>query len=393
MSNYSIAGRFGAPSSSRRVSRLSSVIVSALLVTGFSSFGATSVGAVGKTANTITAAKAPTSASVGGYFTPSATATSGDKVVINLDTTSTGCALNLPKVNFTSAGTCRVDYNDPGNATYAAATQVQQSITVHAANVITASKPPATGSVHGSYAPSATATSGDKVVITLDATSKGCTIGGSNKVTFTADGTCRIDFNDPGNGAYAAAVQVQQSILIGTVGHKAQAALLLTSTSGVYGKTLTLTSSGGSGTGAVSYAVTTIGTAGCSIVGSLLSATRVGTCTVTVTKAADATYASAHSSATTVTMVAHYASSPRAFKMTSAVWTGRSVLTSILGVGFYGQPRIISNVSGTRVGVLHDTGRTLSIRVTVATGTPRGVHIFTLIFAHGERTSVRYNQR
>jgi hypothetical protein len=53
----------------------------------------------------------------------------------------------------------------------------------------------------------------------------------------------------------------------------------------------------------------------------------------------------------------------------------------------------MSNSFGTKVGVTRDSGRVLSIRVTVKAGTRRGVHTFTVVFAHGERTSVRYNQR
>jgi hypothetical protein len=52
----------------------------------------------------------------------------------------------------------------------------------------------------------------------------------------------------------------------------------------------------------VTYAVTDAGSADCSITGTTLNAPDAGTCTVTVTKAADATYAAASSAATTVTM-------------------------------------------------------------------------------------------
>ena len=56
----------------------------------------------------------------------------------------------------------------------------------------------------------------------------------------------------------------------------------------MHGHPLTLTSSGGSGLGTVTYAVTAAGTAGCSIGGDLLHTLRAGTCSVTATKAADA---------------------------------------------------------------------------------------------------------
>jgi hypothetical protein len=73
----------------------------------------------------------PTDAQVGdGTYTPAATATSGLSVTITLDATSAGCALALGVVSFTSNGTCVLDANQSGNATYAAAPQVQQSFAV-----------------------------------------------------------------------------------------------------------------------------------------------------------------------------------------------------------------------------------------------------------------------
>ncbi|MBP6043507.1 MAG: InlB B-repeat-containing protein [Rhodoluna sp.] len=84
----------------------------------------------------------------------------------------------------------------------------------------------------------------------------------------------------------------------------AQSALSVTSTSGTFGSSLTLSTSGGSGSGAVTYSVSNGTAAGCSISGSTLSFTSVGTCLVTATKAADASYLVASSAATTVTIAA-----------------------------------------------------------------------------------------
>jgi hypothetical protein len=69
------------------------------------------------------------------------------------------------------------------------------------------------------------------------------------------------------------------------------------------------------------------------------------------------------------------------------------VRTTILGTGFYGQPRIMSSVGMTRIGVSSDNGKVLVIVVTVAKNAPRGIHTLTLTFSHGDRTSVLYNQR
>ena len=74
---------------------------------------------------------APGSASAGGAtYTPTATATSGLAVTITLDGSSTGCSINAGVVSFTSAGSCVLDANQAGNATYYAAPQVQQSFAV-----------------------------------------------------------------------------------------------------------------------------------------------------------------------------------------------------------------------------------------------------------------------
>lgn len=371
---------------------VSLVAVSVFLVAGVSFVGAVPVLAAGTKANTITAKAPPVAGSAGGSFTTSATATSGDTVNISLDSTSVGCSLAGTRISFTGSGNCVIDFNDAGNATYAAANQVQQHITVYSANVIHPSTAPTTGIVHGTYSASATVTSGDTVLITLDGNSTGCSLK-SSKVTFTAAGTCLVDFNDPGNGAFAAAAQIRQSISVRTTALKAQAALYVTSVKGLFGTPITLTTSGGSGTGAVSYVVTSAGSAGCTTSNGLLNASGVGTCLVTATKAGDATFSDAHSNATTVSFVSRPVTAPRAFKMSSAVFTGRSIVTSIIGIHFYGQPRITSSVGGTRVVVLRDTGRVLSIRVTISRFAPRGVHTFFLVFARGQRTSVRYNQR
>ncbi|HEY1761804.1 MAG TPA: carboxypeptidase regulatory-like domain-containing protein [Acidimicrobiales bacterium] len=83
------------------------------------------------------------------------------------------------------------------------------------ANVISPSTNPGTGTIGGTYAASATATSGDTVAITLNGSSTGCTIS-SGLVTFTAVGTCLVDFNDTTSGSspYVSATQVQQSISV-----------------------------------------------------------------------------------------------------------------------------------------------------------------------------------
>jgi len=82
-----------------------------------------------------------------------------------------------------------------------------------------------------------------------------------------------------------------------------QATLTVTGPASVtYGSTGSLTSSGGSGTGAVTYSAGA--STGCTVAGSTLSVIDAsGTCTVTVTKAADNNYNATTSAAFTVTLV------------------------------------------------------------------------------------------
>ena len=83
----------------------------------------------------------------------------------------------------------------------------------------------------------------------------------------------------------------------------------------------------------------------------------------------------------------------KVFRVTSAVWTGKRTVTHIVGRYMYGQPRITSNVGGTRVQVSRNSGANMTIIVTVAKNVRRGVHIFTVTFKHGQVFHVSYNQR
>ena len=78
----------------------------------------------------------PSSATVGGTYTQTATGGgSGNPVTFSIDTSSTSgaCSISGAKVSFTGTGTCVIDANQAGNRTYAAASQVRQTITVAAA--------------------------------------------------------------------------------------------------------------------------------------------------------------------------------------------------------------------------------------------------------------------
>jgi hypothetical protein len=134
---------------------------------------------VAQKAQTITVTSTPPSpAQVGGSYPLAATSDSGLDVVYSIDpaTTNSACSLTGSTVSLDAAGTCVVDFDQPGDGTYAAATQVQQSITVtKVGTAVAVTTSPAT-SVYGQQV-HATAT------VTADRGTP------SGTVQFTVDGT------------------------------------------------------------------------------------------------------------------------------------------------------------------------------------------------------------
>jgi hypothetical protein len=173
---------------------------------------------------------------------------------------------------------------------------------------------PGTGTFGGTASLSATGGgSGNPVTFSLDTvntTAGACALSGTNfaTVTYTGVGNCVVNANQAGNATYIAAMPVPQTIVIGEA---PQAPLLVTSTSGPYGSPLPLTTSGGSGAGAVTYAATSGSASGCTVTPSnTLTTTSPGTCVVTATKASDGHYLVISSAATTVTLAASSSSCP-----------------------------------------------------------------------------------
>ncbi len=166
----------------------------------------------------------------------------------------------------------------------------------------------------------------------------GTTISGCGAVVATSTAVCDWVPSSVGSVALTAVLSPTasstysgstSSALNKTVAVAAQASLVLSSTSGTYGTDLILTATGGSGGGALSYAVTAAGTAGCSIAnGNMLSATTPGTCTVTATRAASTNYLVESSVATTVTIGRRTQAALNVSTVTGDIFTGIIVSSS-----------------------------------------------------------------
>jgi hypothetical protein len=168
----------------------------------------------------------PAAGSMGGSATLSATGGgSGNPVVFSVDSSTAAGVCNVAgtnstTVNYAVPGSCVIDANQAGNGTYAAAPQVQGTISVgksvaKMAQLISFT-PPAAGSMGGSATLSATGGgSGNPVVFSVDSSTAAgvCNVAGAT-VNYTAVGSCVIDANQAGNGTYAAAPQVQGTITV-----------------------------------------------------------------------------------------------------------------------------------------------------------------------------------
>ena len=117
--------------------------------------------------------------------------------------------------------------------------------------------------------------------------------------------------------------------------------------------------------------------------------------TVVVTPSADqGVYATTYNYAAGSLVISALSKVPlRATRVVGGAWTGRTVNVTIIGTGFFGQPRIISNMGRrTTARVIHDTGKRLTVRVTVRLGSPRGIHVFRITLGNGKSCNVHYSQ-
>jgi uncharacterized protein (TIGR03437 family) len=153
-------------------------------------------------------------------FTIGATATSNLPVSF-LSITPFVCAVNGTQVTLLAAGTCTIQANQGGNATYAGAPAVQQSFQVTAASLtaqtIAFNALPDQTLGAAPFTIAATATSGLPVSFS-SLTPSICTVSGA-QVTLVAAGICTIQAAQAGDGVtYAAAAPVNQSFTVNPAG-------------------------------------------------------------------------------------------------------------------------------------------------------------------------------
>ena len=242
-------------------------------------------------------------------LTTSGGSTAGEVTyAVGASANTAGCSVTGSVLTYTSAGSCSVTASMAGNANY---NPVSSSATTYSVGIasssISLSANPTSSTVGGSVTLTAAVTSGATGTVNFEAGAT--TIGTCGAVTISSSIAQCVTTALPagasdsllaiysGNSDFSTSTS---TALLFSVSQVAQGVLTVTSLSGTPGIDLALTTSGGSGTGAVTYTVVS-GTAACSQPSSgELLASGAGTCLVTAHKAADSNFLASSSSATTV---------------------------------------------------------------------------------------------
>jgi hypothetical protein len=232
------------------------------------------------------------------------------------DTIDASCALSIaftPQSTGSISGTATITDNAAGSPQIInlSGSGTQVTATVAAANATTAYSPSAQNVTLTATVTTASPTVNEGTVAFTVLGTTGGTVtsptvsGGTTSVTYvvpagevTGNYTIQAVYSDA-SGGFSSSTDTTHKLSIGLAN---QATLTANVTSpAAYNSTQTLTTTGGSGTGAVTYSVGS--STACSVTGTTLSITAgSGTCSVTATKAADTNYNAATSAPAAVTV-------------------------------------------------------------------------------------------
>ena len=230
-----------------------------------------------------------------------------------------GQTLNVNSLALDGSGQAQGTWGGTGsgatniNPTYFAATTGRLNVAVNdvrAVPVITFGAAPAPTYLGGPFNVSATTTNTDSSALIYSVVSGPCVLVGAATFNSTGAGACVVMATGNATANFEAAANTQSI----TIAQASQAALtvLANPSTVVQGYSSTLSSSGGSGTGALTYSAGS--STGCNVVGTTLSITDAsGTCSVTATKAADANFLAATSAELPITLAPYQAEINKSF--------------------------------------------------------------------------------
>ena len=219
--------------------------------------------------------------------------------IVTLATSSPGCTISgLNVVRSASYGACVVIANKAAQGAYAQASSAPITFTF---TPLSQSALKVTNSVKSATVGTSilVTTSGGTGtgVISISTTTPGCTTSGLSVVRISSPGDCVVTATKAGSSLYAAVISATVTFTFKLL---TQAALTITNSkdalSSVKNIPIIVSTSGGSGAGAISLSTTT---AGCRISGLTVVRSTSGSCVVTATKAASGIYSAITSKAVT----------------------------------------------------------------------------------------------
>jgi sugar lactone lactonase YvrE len=238
---------------------------------------------------------------------------SGNTVTFSVDSSSTGAGIITGGVlTVTTAGSIVIDANQAGGLVnaiyYSAAPQAQLTLTVGQASQaisFTAPASPVTYTSGLTIALSATGgASGNPVTFSVDGSSTGAGTVSGSMLTVTTAGTIVIDANQAATANYAAAPQVQQTVVV----NQALQAITFTPPSApvhfiVGGITVNLVAAGGGSGNPVVFTVDKSSTGAGTIAGNVLTVTALGNLVIDANQTGNANYLAAPQAQETIAVL------------------------------------------------------------------------------------------
>lgn len=313
---------------------------------------------------------APSTPLPNGTYTPTATSSIGQTVTFSVSSSNGNvCSISGGVVTFQESGDCVITATQAGTSNYLSATATQTITVGRLSQTVTFSSVPAKTFGDADFSVSATTTAGSLPIVYASTDTAKCTVAGST-VRIVEAGNCVITATQTGTAVYLPA---SESLTI-SVAKASQATVTVTSNSTVvYGSTLSLTASGGSGS-ASGYVFTKV-SGPCTISGTTLSTSAAGDCVYNAYKAGDANYNQSATSAnftTTITpkpltLSVTVSPSSRAYNTTRDVTLGTTTASNLTGI-INGDDVSVDHTKLSATVATADVGTNKAVTVAVASG-------------------------
>jgi hypothetical protein len=280
--------------------------------------------------------------------TLSATASSGLAVTLTSSTAGV-CTVAGTTLTLVSVGTCIIDANQAGNATYSSAPTVTASFGVLGAAQSISFTGPATSQTLGTAPGALTATATSGLAVTFSTPSSTCSVSGTT-LTLLSVGSCTVNANQAGSSFYAPAAAASRVFTIAAASQTISFTGPSTSqTLGTAPGPLVATATSGL---PVSFSTTS---STCSVSGTTLTLISVGTCSVNADQAGNSSTTAA--ATTTRVFTISQATQTISFASPGAQVLGTSptlsaTASSGLTVIFSASPSGVCTVSGNALTLL-----------------------------------------